>query len=405
MNIATRVMEYLSQLSETIGPRPAGSSANQAAADYIHGVLEGCGLLVQRQEFPFPSWQHRNTSLHLSGAPLDAEANPFSPSCDVTGVPVILATVGELEATDLTGRVVVLHGDLTREQFATKGAIYVPERDKAIIALLERQAPAALITVSLDLGMVHSLIQDWDLPLPSATVPSDAGLALLRRRGEQVHLRIDTRTTPGHSSNVVATRLGDRDGRIVLCAHYDTYPKTPGAWDNGSGVAVILTIAELLRGRDIPIGLEWVVFNGEELGGVGDLEYLRRCRGTLDGIIAAINIDGVGQELGSTSIATFAASAAFAAHVSALVREGYPGVVEVDPWPASDHYIFYSNGVPSIALTSSGQANVLHRPADTIEWMSAARLSEVVALTADLIGSLQGKDPLWGRATGQEPAG
>jgi aminopeptidase YwaD len=398
-------MEHLSHLSETIGPRPTGSPANQAAADYVRAVLEGCDLSVERQEFPFPSWEHRNTSLRLGGAPLDAEANSFSPSCDVTGVPVILATVGELEAADLTGRVAVLHGDLAREQFATKGAIYVPERDRAIITLLEQKAPAALITVSPDLAPVHSLIQDWAFPLPSATVPADAGLALLRRRGEQIHLRIDTRTTPGHASNIIATRPGDRNGRIVVCAHYDTYPKTPGVWDNGSGVAVLLTLTELLRGRDIPIGLEWVVFNGEELGGVGDLEYLRRCRGTLDGIIAAINIDGVGQELGTTSIATFAASAAFTAHVSALVREGYPGVVEVAPWPASDHYTFYSNGVPSIALTSSGQANVLHRPTDTIEWMSAARLSEVVALTADLIGSLQDKEPLWGRTIGQELEG
>ncbi|MDQ3328798.1 MAG: M28 family peptidase [Chloroflexota bacterium] len=170
-------------------------------------------------------------------------------------------------------------------------------------------------------------------------------------------------------------------------------------------MAVILTLAELLDGRDVPVGVEWVVFNGEELGGVGDLEYLRRCRGALDGIIAAINIDGVGQELGTASIATFAASAAFVGHVSSLVREGFLGVVAVALWPASDHYTFYSNGVPSIALTSSGQANVLHRPADTIEWMSAARLSEVVALTADLIGSLQDKDPSWGRTTGQDPVG
>jgi aminopeptidase YwaD len=221
-------MEHLSHLSETIGPRPTGSPANQAAADYVRAVLEGCDLSVERQEFPFPSWEHRNTSLRLGGAPLDAEANSFSPSCDVAGVPVILATVGELEAADLTGRVAVLHGDLAREQFATKGAIYVPERDRAIITLLEQKAPAALITVSPDLAPVHSLIQDWAFPLPSATVPADAGLALLRRRGEQIHLRIDTRTTPGHASNIIATRPGDRNGRIVVCAHYDTYPKTPG---------------------------------------------------------------------------------------------------------------------------------------------------------------------------------
>lgn len=400
MDTESRVMEHLRVLSERIGPRPTGSRANQETAAYIHRVFESCGLAVQRQEFPFPSWEHRSTCLQIGDEPLEATANLFSPSCDLTGTVVPLSTVRELEEADLINRIGLLYGDLTREQLAAKGAIYVPERDKRIITLLESKSPAALITVSTGLDQVRSVIQDWDLPVPSATVPAHVGMALVRRAGEQIRFRIDTRTMPGYSSNIVATQPGTREERIVLCAHYDTYPRTPGAWDNGSGIAVILTLAEILGKQDLSVGLEWVAFNGEELGGVGDLEYLHRRRNELNRIVAGINTDGVGQELGVTSIATFAASSAFQEHVSALVEEQHPEVVEVAPWPASDHYTFYSNGVPSIALTSSGYGQVLHRPEDTLEWISPARLSGVISLVADLVQSLQDKPAAWGRTNG-----
>jgi hypothetical protein len=75
----------------------------------------------------------------------------------------------------------------------------------------------------------------------------------------------------------------------------------------------------------------------------------------------------------------------------------YPGVLKVEPWPASDHYIFYSNGVPSIALTSKGIRDVCHTLSDTIEWISGEKLGEAVQLALDLIEVLDDKDVSWGR--------
>ena len=133
-----------------------------------------------------------------------------------------------------------------------------------------------MITVNPRTGCLERLIEDWELPIPSATVPAEVGLALLRQSDRTLHLKIATHRSPGHSYNVVATEAGARRECIVLCAHYDTKIETPGAFDNGAGVAVLLTVAELLAERDLPVGLEWIAFSGEEYGGVGDKEYLRR---------------------------------------------------------------------------------------------------------------------------------
>ena len=69
----------------------------------------------------------------------------------------------------------------------------------------------------------------------------------------------------------------------------------------------------------------------------------------------------------------------------------------VNPWYESDHTAFLTRGVPSIAVSSTGVANVMHLPIDTVEWISAAKLGEVVSLVTEIVEGLQDKSLEWGR--------
>jgi Iap family predicted aminopeptidase len=69
----------------------------------------------------------------------------------------------------------------------------------------------------------------------------------------------------------------------------------------------------------------------------------------------------------------------------------------VDPWPASDHYIFYSHGVPSLAITSLGIKDQYHTPFDTIDWLSPDKLAEAVQLALDLVNAIDAQSLAWGR--------
>lgn len=70
--------------------------------------------------------------------------------------------------------------------------------------------------------------------------------------------------------NVVATRPGRHPGepRILIGAHFDSVPGTPGADDNASGVAALLEIARLLAVPSLRRTVELVGFNLEEPQGV-----------------------------------------------------------------------------------------------------------------------------------------
>jgi len=114
MNIETELARHLQRLCGDIGARPNGSPGNHSAAEYIGSIFDAAGLEVEEQRYACPAWEHEETRLEVSGAPIKANANAFSPACDVAAPTVAVGTVAELEAADLNGRIGILYGDLAR---------------------------------------------------------------------------------------------------------------------------------------------------------------------------------------------------------------------------------------------------------------------------------------------------
>jgi len=65
---------------------------------------------------------------------------------------------------------------------------------------------------------------------------------------------------------------------ILVGAHYDTVPNSPGADDNASGLAVLLLLAELLRMSAPRRSIHLVAFDLEEYGLIGSIACAKRWR-------------------------------------------------------------------------------------------------------------------------------
>jgi peptidase M28-like protein len=76
-----------------------------------------------------------------------------------------------------------------------------------------------------------------------------------------------------HDNIVAASGRGEDGPGLLLGAHYDSVPGSPGADDNGSAVAVCLECARLLKEHDVGSTMI-VLFNREEDGLLGSREFV-----------------------------------------------------------------------------------------------------------------------------------
>jgi len=94
--------------------------------------------------------------------------------------------------------------------------------------------------------------------------------------------------------------------RVVICAHIDAKPNTPGAIDNGTGVVVLLLLAELLQDYRGQMGVEIVALNGEDhYSAAGQNLYLQENAERLTDIVLAVNLDGAGYFEGLTEYSCY----------------------------------------------------------------------------------------------------
>jgi aminopeptidase YwaD len=221
--------------------------------------------------------------------------------------------------------------------------------------------------------------------------------------------------------NVVATRDGTDPARplVVVGAHFDSRPHTPGADDNASGVAAMLEVARLLAGGREALGatVQFVGFNLEELQrlplqyAIGSRAYARWLKARGARLAGALNLEmlgftgprqtlpfGVrlvkkvprqGNFLGAVgdwqSRALLAAFERAAAPHLPVVGLAVPlrGWILPDV-RRSDNASFWDEGYPSLLVTDTADLRNphYHRPSDTPDTLDYAFLARATAAVA-----------------------
>jgi hypothetical protein len=97
-----------------------------------------------------------------------------------------------------------------------------------------------------------------------------------------------------HSRNIVAVKPGLSGKQIVIGAHYDSVRVGRGAFDNASGVALMMQLADALRDEETPYTLVFVAFGAEEVGLRGSGHYVAEMSDqTRADTVLMINLDSV----------------------------------------------------------------------------------------------------------------
>ena len=399
--LADRARAHLEQLCVRVGPRPTGSPGNQAATAYLVGVLSPLGFAVATPRFDCLDWAEGPVRLEAGGERFAAAAGPFSPGCRVQAPLALASTVEELEAGGLADSVLLLHGDVAREQLMPKGFTYTnPERHQRIVRALEAARPAAVVAATgRDPGLAGGLspfplIEDGDVDLPSVYLTEAEGARLARFVGQPVRLESDARRVPSWGCNVVAARGAGGSRRVVVCAHVDAKLGTPGALDDGAGVVTLLLLAELLHagGGNSGLTVELLAMNGEDhYANPGERAYFAAHQDRLDDVVLAVNLDGVGHREGRDATSTYGCEGELARAIDDVLG-AEPGLVPGPPWFQGDHSVFVMHGVPALAVTSERiedlVATVVHTPADTVDLVDPAKLVRLARALERLVRRL-----------------
>lgn len=220
---------------------------------------------------------------------------------------------------------------------------------------------------------------------------------------------------------------------VIVGAHFDAVPASPGADDNGTGIAAALEVARVLAGFERKRTVRVILFTAEEVGLIGARVHARDSvkpaidagEGTVIGMMSLEMLGYYSDEEGSQrspipaipgifeppTVGDMIAVVGLARHgsfigpfVEGMRRHGRTPVFPLAmpaPLPdlgRSDHAPFWGIGVPAVMITDTANFRNphYHRPTDTIETLDRGRfigtVRGIVGAVAELAGATVATD-------------
>ncbi|MEO0533972.1 MAG: M28 family peptidase [Cyanobacteria bacterium P01_A01_bin.123] len=387
-----QIKHHIYELSVNIGERPTGSAANHSAENYIKQVFVQNGFQVKLQRFNCIDWEKNEATLNVGNTEVSVEPSPYSLPCDIQADIEVIETLFQLEKADLVDKIAVLCGELTQESLMPKNfRFYNPEYHQRIINLLEEKTPAAILTTSLNDNHLTPVFEDGDFNIPSA-VFFENDKDRVRQSDLPIHLKISSSRHKAVGANVIARKNQTNENKFVITAHFDTKPGTPGALDNAVGVAVLLTLSEMLKDTmPVHVGVELVAFNGEDYFSIpGQMAYLDTYSSEFNKIKLAINCDGLGLKNSTTGVSLMECSENYVAHIESI-NQSFSNIEKLSPWYQGDHMLFASAQVPTLAITSTGifelMDTIIHTQNDKLNLVDPELIGEVCLFLQQIINS------------------
>jgi len=202
---------------------------------------------------------------------------------------------------------------------------------------------------------------------------------------------------------------------LVIAAHFDAVPNSPGAEDNGTGVAAIVEMARVLRERPMHRTVRLILFNLEEAGLVGSRAYVGRniddWNAGKETIVGMVSMDMIGYYTDEPSsqrspippskvfkpptVGDFLAMGGILPHrwfsqaFNSAMNEAEPRLKTfvLDFLPIappdllrSDHAPFLAAGIPGVIVSTTAEMRYphYHKATDTVEKIEPVRFEYAV---------------------------
>jgi carboxypeptidase Q len=410
-NYAYSELEFL---TDSIGPRPAGSPQADAAVHYVADEMRKLGLEVRLEPVTVQQFIRGSDAAELVQYPGQVPqtvqkiyvtallGNKPTPPGGLTADVVVVHNFDELKALPrqrVAGRIVLFNYrfDSQKASAGRSGAAYrdaVQYRGSGAVAAAEAGAVGCLVRSAGD-GEVRLTHTGWsnDTTLPAGAVSAeDADLIdrLALRGNVRIRLTLPTHHGPDVTGyNVIADLKGTEHPEqvIIVSGHLDSWDLGTGAIDDAAGVAVAMETAELLHRLHLrpKRTIRMIAWMNEEMGANGRDVYAKEFESQLADHIAAIESDlGAEHPLGFHAKISDAAQNQLSPVLQALQPIGADLFDIVATSPETDIEPLADKGVPAFGVWQNGLKyfRYHHTQADTLDKVGPEELRENAACMA-----------------------
>lgn len=366
-------MGVMKHLAEEIGVRVGGSEGSREAAEYLRDEFENLGLDASLQPFSFEGYEvttEWNLDVHSHAREIDVAPVLYSGSTPEDGVRGTIHRAGTAYLVDELFE--LPRYAIVGDDGETKAHLFGNVDGEAFpIPYVESQFVGTFGIVSSD---DHQWLDEQD----------DGEVEVTFTAGGE-------RDPDCHDQNVVTTIEGEEkpDEEVVIGAHYDSAYGAPGASDNASGVEALISVAEHFLENPPERSITFVCYGCEEWWLLGSRYYVqeRKAEGSLDSIVAKVNIDmaGGGDTLnvwaGDGDIKTIAGDA-----VQQVIPDDqdrhYQHVIS-----GSDHWPYYKEGIP-VAMIIYWPYDYYHLSSDTVDRVDPGDIEDTIDIAVNIVENL-----------------
>lgn len=387
-------------LTTEVGPRIAGSAADQRAVDWAVKNFKQLGFdKVWTEEFVTPYWQRGMARLDI--------VQPFPQSLVLTalggsvgtseqGISASVVMFADLDALkaasadQVKGKIVFINKAMTKDK---SGAFYGPVVGARANGAIEAAKLGAKALIIRSVGtsqnrFAHTGKMMYDdkvekIPAVAISVPDAEQLARVLGKAPEAQLKLvmHNQTEDAKSHNVVAEITGsERPNEVVLIgAHLDSWDQGTGALDDGAGVGLVMATATLIKQQGRPKRTIRVVLFGNEEGGlVGARAYAAAHANDLDRIVLASESDFGAGRIWQFSTAFGEKSLSFG---DEMFKKLQPLNIERGnnkAYGGPDVSVMHTLGVPVVTLEQDGTDyfDYHHTPNDTLDKIDPAALEQ-----------------------------
>jgi hypothetical protein len=415
----TSLVEDLEVLTDEIGGRPTGSSANRRSVDWALERFREAGVEARKESFDMPMlWLERSARARVEGEvvfPARVAAMPYSSGTPAVGLTAPLLDGGRGSAEDFE-----------RLRSSASGAFILVQTDELEDipglfreylegAAIEKRAFAAAVAGVVYMGSRprdvlyrQNVSTGKDNRHPMLVMERGSAQRALRllRSGKSLRLRaeIDIETgEPYESHNVIAEIRGrsEPDEYVVIGAHLDSWGLGTGALDNGCNVTLVIDLARQMKrlGLVPRRTIRFALFNGEEQGLFGSWGYTKTHAAELDRHVMASSYD-----IGSGRITGFFTNGRpelqrFLRRALKPVRAYGPFENLDDPIVGTDNYDFLLEGVANLVANqeSANYGPNYHAGTDTFDKVDLDQIRVNAAIAAAVTWAFAERDVDWER--------